>query len=148
MKIILVKDVKNLGKEGEVKEVSDGYGRNYLIPRGLAMEATPVKIKESKEKGVREEKKKARETENALALQQQLNGQAVTIEVKTGGSDRLFGAVTGKEIADRLKQQFGINIDKKKIEIVEPIKHLGKYPVKIRIYPSIQAEITLIVKAQ
>lgn len=148
MKIILLKDVKNLGREGEIKEVSDGYARNYLIPRGLVAEATPAKVKEAHEKDKREEKKKARETEEALALQQKLDGCSVTIPVKTGGSDRLFGAVTAKEIADILQQDFKVSIDKKKIEMVEPIKHLGEHQVRLKIYPSIQAEIKVIVKAQ
>lgn len=148
MKIILIKDVKSLGREGEIKEVSDGYGRNFLIPRGLATEATATKLKESQERGLREQKKKTRETEDAQALQQRLEGKTVSISVKTGGSDRLFGAVTAKEVADVLQKELGIIIDKKKIEMPEPIKHLGEYQIKLKIYPSIQAEITVIVKAQ
>ncbi|HEX3011876.1 MAG TPA: 50S ribosomal protein L9 [Syntrophomonadaceae bacterium] len=147
MKIILIKDVKNLGREGEIKQVSDGYARNFLIPRGLAAEATATKLKESQERGVREQKKKDRETEEAQELKQKLDGKSVSIQVKTGGSDRLFGAVTAKEIADVIKQNFGVNIDKKKIDIAEPIKHLGEYQIKLKIYPSIQAEIKVIVKA-
>jgi large subunit ribosomal protein L9 len=148
MKIILVKDVKNLGSQGQIKEVSDGYARNYLIPRGLAYEATATKLKESQEKEVREQKKKMRESEEAQAIKEKLDGQSVTIAVRTGGSDRLFGAVTAKEIAEVIKQQFSLNIDKKKIEMPDPIKHLGEYPVKLKIYPNISAQINLIVKAQ
>lgn len=147
MKIILIKDVKSLGREGEIKEVSDGYARNFLIPKGLATEATTTKLKESQEKEIREQKKKTRETEDAQALKEKLDGQAVAIAVKTGGSDRLFGAVTAKEIADVINQQFGVNIDKKRIEMTDPIKHLGEYQVKLKIYPSIQAQIKVIVKA-
>lgn len=148
MKIILIKDVKNLGREGEIKEVSDGYARNFLIPKGLATEATATKLKESQEKETREKKKKTRETEDARALKEKLDGQTVAIAVKTGGSDRLFGAVTAKEIADVINQKFKVNIDKKKIEMTDPIKHLGEYQVKLKIYPSIQAQLKIIVKAQ
>jgi large subunit ribosomal protein L9 len=148
MKIILVKDVKSLGRAGEIKEVSDGYARNFLIPRGLASEATTTKVKESQEKQAREQKKKSRETEEAQVLKQKLDGQSVTIAVKTGGSDRLFGAVTAKEIADVINEQFHVKIDKKKVEMTDPIKHLGDYQVKLKIYPSIQAQIKVKVKAQ
>jgi large subunit ribosomal protein L9 len=148
MKIILTKDVKNIGREGEIKEVSDGYARNYLIPRGLAAEATATKVKESQEKDLREQRKKTRELEEAQELKAKLDGQAVSVAVKTGGSDRLFGAVTAKEIAEVLQKQFGIKIDKKKIDMTESIKHLGEYRLKLKIYPSIQAEIKVIVKAQ
>jgi large subunit ribosomal protein L9 len=148
MKIILTKDVKNLGRQGEIKEVSDGYARNFLIPRGMATEATTTKLKESQEKELREQKKKTRESEEAQALKEKLDGQSVSITVKTGGSDRLFGAVTGKEIADVINQRFRVNIDKKKIEMTDPIKHLGEYQVKLKIYPSIQAQVNIIVKAQ
>jgi large subunit ribosomal protein L9 len=148
MKVILVQDVKKLGTNGQILEVSDGYARNYLIPQGLAQAATKTKLKEIQEKTLKEEKKKTSEKDAAEALKNKLHGQEVSIKVKAGTGDKLFGAVTAKEIAEVLQSQYGINLDKKKIEITEPIKHLGQYQVKIKIYPNIQAEIKLLVMAE
>lgn len=148
MKVILIQDVRKLGTKGQVLEVSDGYGRNYLIPQGLAEEATKSRLKEIEEKSVKAEKKKNTEKENAEALKSKLQGQRVQIKVKTGSGDRLFGAVTAKEISEVLQQRFGVAIDKKKIETSEPIKHLGNYTVKIKIYPTVQAEIQLVVESE
>jgi len=143
MKVILTQDVKKLGLKGEVKDVSDGYARNFLIPQGLAEEATKTKLKEEQEKHLKEEKKKAKEKTAAEALKAKLDGKKVEVKVKTGGGNKLFGAVTAREIADILQKEFGVLIDKKKIDMGEPIKHLGEYAVKIKLYPSIQAEVKL-----
>src|SRR5690606_6644350 len=119
MKVILIQDVKKLGTKGQVLEVTDGYGRNYLIPQGLAEEATKTRMKEIAEKSLKAEKKKNTEKENAEALRNKLHGQKIKIIVKTGSGDRLFGAVTAKEIADALQQNYGVVIDKKKIDTGE-----------------------------
>lgn len=148
MKVILTQDVKKLGAKGQILDVSDGYARNYLIPQGLAEEATKTKIKEIQEKNLKEERKKSSEKEKAEALKTQLDGKNVEIKVKAGTSDKLFGAVTAKEIADAIQAQFAITLDKKKIEIGDPIKHLGTYNVKLRIYTAVQAEINLIVSPE
>ncbi|MEN6462719.1 MAG: 50S ribosomal protein L9 [Syntrophomonas sp.] len=148
MKVILIQDVKKLGKPGEIKEVSDGYARNFLIPKGLAKEATTTLLKETKEKNVREENKKDKEKQQAEAIKQEMDGKSITIKAKTGGGDKLFGAITAREVSDSIHEQLGRVIDKKKIDMTEPIKHLGEYQVKIKIYPSIQAEIKVIVAAQ
>jgi len=148
MKVILVQDVKKIGLKGEVKEVADGFARNYLIPQGLAIEATAGKLKENQEKQKREKEKKDQEKTRAQALQQSLDGRKITIAVKTGSKDKLFGAVTNKEISELLQSQYNINIDKKKIELTEPIKHLGKYSVKLKLYQGIQATLELEVKAE
>lgn len=146
MKVILTQDVKKLGIKGQIVEVSDGYARNYLIPQGLAEEATKTRVKEIQEKSLKEEKKKSHEKDNAEALKNKLQGKKVEIQVKTGAGDKLFGAVTTREIADLLQSEFGIAIDRKKIDLGEPIKHLGHYTIKLKIYPSVQAEFKLIVK--
>lgn len=148
MKVILIQDVKKLGKEGEIKEVSDGYARNYLIPQGLAMEATSTKLKETEEKKQRTEKRKKREETLAREIQEKLHGKILTIKARTGGGDKLFGAVTAREIADVLASDFNVTIDKKKIDMGEAIKHLGHYKIKIKIYPEIQAEIKVHVEAE
>jgi len=147
MKVILTQDVKNLGKEGDVKDVSDGYARNYLIPKGLVVEATKANLKEKEDQASRLQKQKDREKTEAEALHERLNGKSITLTARCGGGDKLFGAVTSKEIADTLNKQFKVKLDKKKVDLGEPIKHLGEYPVKIKIYPQIQAEITVRVEA-
>lgn len=147
MKVILTQDVKNLGKEGDVKDLSDGYARNYLIPRGLVVEATKANLKEKEDQVSRLQKQKDREKTQAQALHGRLDGKSITITARSGGGDKLFGAVTSKEIADALNKQFKVKLDKKKVDLGEPIKHLGEYPIKIKIYPQIQAEITVRVEA-
>lgn len=147
MKVILTQDVKNLGKEGDVKDVSDGYARNYLIPKGLVVEATKGNLKEIEDQTKRLQKQKDREKTQAQALYDRLNGKSITVTARSGGGDKLFGAVTAKEIADALSKQFKVKLDKRKVDLGEPIKHLGEYPVKIKIYPLIQAEITVRVEA-
>ena len=145
MKVILTEDIKKLGIKGQILEVSDGYARNYLIPHGLAEEATRSKINEIEAKSLKAEKKKQSEKERAEALKKQLHGQKVEIRVKAGSGDKLFGAVTAKEIAESLQATFGVTIDKKKIDTGDPIKHLGTHNIKLKIYPSVQAEIKLVV---
>lgn len=147
MKVIFIQDVKGQGKQGEIKEVSDGYARNFLIPKGLAEEATKTRLKEIEERSEKQRKTLEREKSEAVKLKQMLDGKEITIKARTGSGEKLFGAVTPKEVAETLQQQFKINVDRKKIELHDPIKHLGEYPVKIKIYPSIQAEIKVIVAA-
>ncbi|HPF43597.1 MAG TPA: 50S ribosomal protein L9 [Syntrophomonadaceae bacterium] len=148
MKVILLKDIKDLGKTGEIKELADGYARNYLIPRGMAAEATKDKLKEIEEKNIKAQKTKQKEVTSAEDLKGKLDGKSIQINLKTGGGDKLFGAVTSKEVAELIEKHLKIKIDRKKIEITEPIKHLGDYVIKIKLYPSIQAEIKLTVSAE
>ncbi len=148
MKVILLKDIKELGKTGEIKELADGYARNYLIPRGMAAEATKEKIKETEEKNLKVQKNKQKEILVAEDLKQKLQGKTIKISLKTGGGDKLFGAVTTKEVAELLDKQLKIKIDKKKIEFTEPIKHLGEYEIKIKLYPAVQAEVKLVVSPE
>lgn len=147
MKVIFMQDVKGQGKEGEIKEVSDGYARNYLIPKGLAAEATKTRLKEIEERSEKQRKHREREKAEAVKLQGALDGQSITIKARTGTGDKLFGAVTPKEIAETIQKQLQLTIDRKKIELPEPIKHVGEYPVKIKIHSSIQAEVKVIVAA-
>ena len=148
MKVILTQDVKKQGVKGQILEVSDGYARNYLIPQGLAEEANKTRLKEIQEKSVRETKQKDQEKNHAEQLKAKLDGQTIEIKAKTGSNDKLFGAVTSKEIADAVQVRFGIKIDKKKIELGEAIKHLGEYSFKIKIYPSVQAALKLLITAE
>ena len=148
MKVILTQDVKKQGVKGQILEVSDGYARNYLIPKGLAEEASKTKLKEIEEKKVHDAKQKDKEKAQAEQLKAKFDGQTIELKAKTGSNDKLFGAVTSQEIADALEKRFGVKIDKKKIELGDAIKHLGEYSFKIKIYPAIQAELKLNVIAE
>lgn len=147
MKVILLQDVKKLGKTGEVKEVSDGYAWNFLIPNGLAMEGTQTKLKELNEKNAKKARQDAKDKAAAEDMKAKIEGKKIVLKVKTGEGERLFGSVTTKEVADILQKDFAITVDKKKIEWKNPIKTLGKYSVTIKLYPKVQAQITLSVEA-
>lgn len=145
MKVIFNVDVKGQGKKGEMKEVSDGYARNYLLPRKLASEATAdnintMKLKE-KAKAAQIAKEKAEAQENAKRLSE----VTVTIRAKAGGAGKLFGSVTSQEISDALREQHGINIEKNKIVQSEPIKTFGSYTVKAKLGYEISANISVLV---
>ena len=145
MKVIFNVDVKGQGKKGEMKEVSDGYARNYLLPRKLASEATAdnintMKLKE-KAKAALIAKEKAEAEENA----KRLSAITVTIRAKAGGAGKLFGSVTSQEISDALREQHGINIEKNKIVQAEPIKTFGSYTVKAKLGSEISANVSVLV---
>ena len=145
MKVIFSTDVRGQGKKGEMKEVSDGYARNYLIPRGLAAEATAdninaMKLKE-KAKAAQIAREKAQAEENATKLE----GVQVLIRARAGSSGKLFGAVTSQEICDALKEQFDIDIEKNKIVQGDPIKTFGAYTVKAKLGYEISGNINLLV---
>ncbi len=148
MKVILLEEVKKLGKPGEIKEVADGYARNFLIPNGLVMEATQAKMKELNEKNAKKARQDAKDKAAAEATRDQLEGKTLVLKAKTGESERLFGSVTTKEVADALQKGFGVVVDKKKIEWKNPIKTLGKYTITLKLYPKIQAQMTLSVEAE
>ncbi|MDA8229511.1 MAG: 50S ribosomal protein L9 [Desulfitobacterium hafniense] len=141
MKVILKADVKSLGKKGQVLEVADGYARNFLFPRGWAVEATMGAINDLAQKKASEEKKKAKEKQDAEALASKLNSLIIKVVTKTGEGGRLFGSVTSKEIAEALKQQHGIDLDKRRLELKEPIKNLGTFVLQARLHPEVIAKI-------
>ena len=145
MKVIFSVDVKGQGKKGEMKEVSDGYGRNYLLPRKLAVEATPdnlnaLRLKE-KAKAAAIAAEKAKAIENA----KELENVVVKVAARAGAAGKLFGAVTNQEISDALKEQFGIEIEKQKIIQAEPIKSYGSYEVKCKFGYEINGVIHVLV---
>lgn len=114
---------------------------------GLAINALPAGLKKARKKILKSKKQRGKEEAAARVLREKLEGQTIKLSARTGGSDKLFGAITAKEIAEKLQKEFGAQIDRKKIELKEPIKHLGTYEAKIKIYPSIQAQIQIIVTA-
>lgn len=147
MKVILQQEVKKLGKKGDILDVSEGYARNYLLPHKLAITATNSNVNIIKQQKASEARKAQRQIDEARILASQLSKVSVDIFVKIGEGGRLFGSVTGKDVADALLAQHDVEIDKRKIEIKEPIKGLGTYPVIIKVHPEITAQIEVHVKA-
>jgi large subunit ribosomal protein L9 len=144
MKVILTADLPNVGDAGQVVDVADGYGRNYLIPRGFAILATPENerslAQQQKTRLVREAKNKA----EAESLAAQLQALALSIAKKTGEGERLYGSVTSMDIADLIKAQ-GISLDRRRIVLETPLKTLGKHKVPIRLHPDVVAEVEVAV---
>lgn len=141
MKVILLSDVKSLGHKGDVVEVAEGYARNYLIPKGLAKEATGGSLRELQAIKEKQQAREKEQLEQAKQLAAKLHGQAVRITSKAGDKGRLFGSVTNKEVAEAIAAQFQVDIDRRKIELKEAIKALGEYPVKVRIHPQVTADM-------
>ena len=146
MKVILLKDVKGTGKKGEIKEVSDGYARNFLLKKGVAVEANHANMKELDEKSKSKERKALIEYEEAVLLGKQMENVNIQIEVKSGEGGRLFGSITSKEIAEQLKKQKNIDIDKRKILMDEPIRTLGSTLVEIKLHQKVTTKIRVDVK--
>lgn len=147
MKVIVTKETKNVGKLGQIIEVSEGYARNFLFPKGIAAEATPTTLKQAEEK-VRHDKIRADKIKaQAEELKKELESSTVKISAKIGEGGKLYGTVTNKEIAQEIKSQLGFEIDKRKVEI-EPIKQIGDYKVVIKLHPEVMATLTIQVQAQ
>lgn len=148
MKVILMQDVKGQGKQGDVVNVSDGYARNYLFPRGLAIEANERNLKVLKEKKQLEARRRENELAEAQKLADILSNLTVVIKARSGSEGKLFGSVTNKEIADELKKRHNIDLDKKKIVLPEPIKNTGVYRLTVKVYPEVTATLTVKVEEQ
>lgn len=141
MNVILLQDIKGVGKKGDLLNASDGHARNYLIPRKLAVEATKSNLNELELKQKSLENKRQQELLEAQELAKTLEEKVIKIEVKIGENGKLFGSVTNKEIAEALSKQAGINIDKKKIVLEEPIKNIGDITVGLKIHPKVTARL-------
>ena len=148
MKIILTQDVKSLGKKGEVVEVNDGYARNFVLPKKLGVEATPKNLNDLKLKNQNDEKVAAENLAAAEQLRDELKDKKITAQMKVGANGKTFGSVSSKEIAELMKSQLGIDIDKKKIVLDDAVKSLGGYNVKLKLHPKVTAEIMLDVVEQ
>ena len=144
MKVILLKDIKSMGKKGDVVNAADGYARNYLFPRQLAEEATDSSMHILNKKNENERKKKTSEIEDAQKTANDLKDKVVKIIGKAGENGKLFGAITTKDIAAALNKQCNLDIDKKKI-VTDTIKLLGTYEVEVKIYPEISTKIKVLV---
>lgn len=143
MKVILLQDVKGKGKKGQLLEISDGYARNYLLPRKLAVEATADAVNTKKMNDKAAAEKAAKERAEALDISHKLRQMTVVVTAKGGGAGRLFGSVTNQEIADALKAKSGIVLDKRKIVISDPIKSVGTYTVQCKLGYEITAPLTV-----
>ena len=143
MKVILLQDVRGKGKKGQMLEVSDGYARNYMLPRKIAVEATPDAINTMKMNDKATQDRIAREKAEAMEVSRKLRGMTLTVTAKGGGAGRLFGSVTNQEIADARGQEAGIKLDKRKIVIADPIKNVGTYTVTCKLGYEITAPLTV-----
>ena len=143
MKVILLQDVKGKGKKGQMIEVSDGYARNFMLPKKMAIEATPDAINTMKMNDKATQERIAREKAEALALSKQLREMTLTVTCRGGGNGRLFGSVTNQEIADALAKNSGIKLDKRKIVMGETIKNVGTYTVTCKLGYEITAPLTI-----
>lgn len=146
MKVILLCDVKGTGKKDDILTVSDGFARNYLFPRKWAAEATPGAVKEIERKRANEARLEAERRAEAQKTADFLKGKVISLQVKCGEKGRLYGSVTGQEVADAIKAGYDIEFDKRKVEIKEPVRQLGDYEVTVRVYPNINAKMILRVK--
>lgn len=148
MKVILLADVREQGKKGELVNVSDGYARNFLLPRKLAMEATPQMIKELNEREAAKERRAAEEKKAAEAMAEKLQGMMTKVIISSGADGRLYGSVTAKDIAEAFQTQHGIEIDRRKIAIDDPIKAYGTYSLDIKLFAGVTGKINLLVAAK
>jgi len=141
MKVILLKDVKGLGKAGELVNAKDGYARNFLFPKKLAIEATDANLKKWEEEMAKKKQKQQEEYEEAVKLKEKIESISIQLKSKSGEGGKLFGSITSKDVAQALKAQHNIDIDKKKIEMKNNIKSLGTTTVEVKVYPEVTATL-------
>ncbi len=146
MKVILLQDVKTHGKKGDVVDVSDGYARNFLLPKKLGVEANAKNMNDLKLQKAAQAKLEKEELEAAQALGAKINGSSVTVPIKTGENGRVFGSVSAKEIAEAVKQQLGLEVDKKKLVLAAAIKNEGTFTAGVKLHPQVTAELTVKVE--
>ena len=145
MRVMLTKDVERVGKAGDIKEVADGYGRNFLLPRKLAVPAHKGAEGEAKRLREATAKKEAKERVEAQALADEIGNKTVVVRLKVGAEDKAFGSITNQDVAAALKAQHRVDIDRHKIDIKEPIKTLGEHQVPLRLHRDVTAHVNLIV---
>ena len=148
MKVILLDNIKGVGKKDEIINASDGYARNYLFPKKLAVEATKENLGKLESKNEANKFKKQNEKNDAIEVANKLKELVLTIKVKAGENGKIFGGVTSKEISENLKEQYKIEIDKKKIEVIETIKNIGRFTINIKLYEGVNAKLTVNIIAE
>ncbi len=145
MEVILLQDVKTLGKKGEIVKINDGYARNFVLPKKLGVEANTKNLNDLKLEKARQAKQEAEELAAAKELAAKIEEQAVKLTIKTGEGGRVFGAVSSKEISAAAKEQLGLDIDKKKMKLEESIKTLGTYEVPVKLHREVTAKLKVVV---
>lgn len=148
MKIILKEDVPNLGQEGDVEEVADGYARNYLIPQGMAIKATPGALKDFEHRQRIKAKKHERDKKRAEALARRLTAQTLTFDVKVGETGQLYGSITNVDIAEALEDAVGEEIDRRNIPLSEPIREVGEHFVSVHLMEDVEPQVRVVVKPE
>ena len=148
MKVLLVQDVDKLGSAGEVKEVSGGYGRNYLMPKGFAVLATRGQVKQAEERLALQRKRSDAARKDAESLAARINGQTLRFTARVGELDRLYGSITNADIAEKILSQTRVEIDRRKIDLDESIKRIGIYPIKIRLMAGLEPIVNVVVEGQ
>ena len=146
MDIILIQDVKSLGKKGEIVKVSDGYARNFILPKKLGLEANAKNLNDLKLQKAAQAKLEKEQLEAAQELGKKIDGSSVTIRIKTGENGRVFGSVSVKEIAEAMQEQLGLTIDKKKISLANPIRNEGMFSASVKLHPQVTSELTVKVE--
>ena len=148
MEVVLLKEVKRLGKAGEVKRVADGYARNYLIPRGLAVAATEAMIKQLAERNASAAQREAKAKAAAEAKAASLHNIELVFKAKAGESGRLYGSVTNADIAEQLSQRIGEEIDKRRVLLEDPIKEVGRFKVDVKLHSDVKITVTVVVQGE
>lgn len=148
MDVLLLMDVEQLGQAGDIKKVADGYARNYLLPRNLAVVATPAAVKQTKQIRKAEASRQAKVLSEAQALAAELDGTIVSFDARAGEEDRLYGSITSANIADALEEETGHEVDRRKIVLEEPLKELGTHAVTIRLAPEAEAKVTVVIERE
>ena len=146
MQVILLQDVKSLGKKGEIVKVSDGYARNYVLPKKLGVEATERNKNELKLQKAHEDKVAAQKLADAKAMAEELAGRKIIVKMKAGENGKVFGSISAKEIAAAAKEQHGLELDKKKIQVAEPIKTFGNFEIPIKLHPQVTGTLNVVVQ--
>ena len=147
MRVILKQDVKGTGKQEQMVEVSDGYARNFLFPKGLAVEASAANVNIMKTKKEAEAQKKDREIAQAKELAKKIKDITLTLKVKAGDNGKLFGSITSKDVAEGMKTQYKLEIDKKRLVMPEAIKSVGTFEVEVKLYPEISSKFTVKIES-
>lgn len=148
IKVVLTQDVANLGAAGEVREVAGGYGRNYLIPRGMAVVATRGQVKQAEERLASQRKKEEATRRDAQALAARINGQTLRFTARVGEQDRLYGSITSNDISEKIAALLGSEFDRRKIQLNEPIRRVGIFPVSIRLMAGIEPVVNVVVEGE
>ncbi len=148
MKIVLRDDVENVGRKGDLIEVTDGFARNYLVPRGLAMKATKGVVRQADAMRRSREAREARDRDSAQALADQLTGRRIALRARAGEGGRLFGSITSADVVDAVREQTGVELDRRKAQLAEPLKELGAVDLPVKLHPDVEVTLTVDVVAE